>query len=205
MATRTHSRASSGTSGPERSGPGKSWGGHAGTIALAAVAGAAVGIAATFGRKLVVQGLAAQAGDWDDILRNEHALVLALFDQIEATTDRQVRLRLHLLGKIKSALAKHALEEENAVYPALRESNNAHDADALNGEHGYVKTFLYELENMPPASPDWLAKVRTFRAMLEEHIRMEEDEVFPALKAAMDESGNAKLSAAMLKEGLKLA
>ena len=91
------------------------------------------------------------------------------------------------------------------IYPALREANNAHDADALNGEHGYVKTFLYELETMDPASPGWLPKIRTFRALLEEHIRMEEDEVFPALKAALDEAGSAKLGAAMLKEGMALA
>ncbi|HTU12562.1 MAG TPA: hemerythrin domain-containing protein [Allosphingosinicella sp.] len=205
MATRTRSRAAERAPSDETRTAASGWGSQAGTLALAAVAGAAVGLAATFGRKFVVQTIAAQAGDWDEVLKQEHQLVLALFDQIEATTDKQVHARMHLLGKIKNALAKHALEEENAVYPALRESNNAHDADALNGEHGYVKTFLYELENMPAASPDWLARVRTFRAMLEEHIRMEEDEVFPALKAAMDEAGNAKLSAAMLKEGLKLA
>ncbi len=203
MATRTRSRAS--RSASESRGSAFGWGGSAGTLALAAVAGAAVGLAANFGRKLVVQGIASRAGDWDEVLHQEHELVLALFEQIEATTGDQARTRLHLLGKLKAALAKHAMQEENAIYPALRESNNAHDADALNGEHGYVKTFLYELEHSNPASPDWLAKVRTFRAMLEEHIRMEEDEVFPALKAALDEAGNARLGAAMLKEGMVLA
>jgi hemerythrin superfamily protein len=185
--------------------PASGWSGQAGTLALAAMAGAAVGLAANFGRKLVVQGMAARAGDWDEMLAGEHQLVLALFEQIEATTDRQGRARLHLLGKLKAALGKHALEEENVIYPALREANSVHDADALTGEHGYVKTFLYELENMPAEGPAWLAKARTFRSMLEEHIRMEEDEVFPALKGALDEAGNARLSHAMLKEGMKLA
>lgn len=205
MATRTRNRAASrGASDP----PGRSafsWGNQAGTLALAAVAGAAVGLAANFGRKLVVQGMAAQAGDWDEILHMEHEMVLALFEQMEATSEEQVRARTHLLGKIKAALTKHALQEENAIYPALRDSNNAHDADALNGEHGYIKTFLYELENTDPASADWLAKIRTFRRLLEEHIRMEEEEVFPALKAGLDEAGNAKLGAAMLKEGMTAA
>ena len=205
MATNTRSRASSrGSSG---SSEGSAFGGsnQAGTLALAAVAGAAVGLAANFGRKLVVQGLAGQAGDWDEVLRSEHEMALALFEQIEATSNDQARTRTHLLAKLKAALGKHALQEENVIYPALREFNNAHDADALNGEHGYVKTFLYELENSDPASSDWLAKVRTFRTMLAEHMRMEEDEVFPALKAGLDEAGNAKLGATMLKEGMKLA
>jgi hemerythrin-like domain-containing protein len=205
MATRTRSRASSGGTSDQGRRSAFSWGNSAGTLALAAVAGAAVGLAANFGRKLVVQGMASQAGDWDEVLHQEHEMTLALFEQIEATGDDQVRTRMHLLGKLKAALDKHAMQEENVIYPALRRANNAHDADALNGEHGYVKTFLYELENSDPASPDWLAKIRTFRAMLEEHIRMEEDEVFPALKAALDEAGNAKLGAAMLKEGMTLA
>jgi len=205
MATDTRSRASSRGNSARSQGSAFGWGGQAGTLALAAVAGAAVGIAANFGRKLVVQGLAARAGDWDEILHREHEMVLALFDQIEATGDDQARTRTHLLGKLKAALGKHALQEENVIYPALREFNNAHDADALNSEHGYVKTFLYELENTDPARGDWLAKIRTFRALLEEHIRMEEEEVFPALKAGLAEAGNARLGAAMLKEGLAVA
>jgi hemerythrin superfamily protein len=205
MATRTRSRPSSREDSENRGSSAFSWGSQAGTLALAAVAGAAVGMAANFGRKLVVQGMAARAGAWDEVLHQEHEAVLALFDQMEATTDAQAHARAHLFGKLKAALGKHALEEENVIYPALREANNAHDADALNGEHGYVKTFLYELENMDPASPGWRVKIRTFRALLEEHIRMEEDEVFPALKAALDEAGNARLGAAMLKEGLTLA
>lgn len=205
MATNTRSRATSRGSSESSGGSAFSWGNQAGTLALAAVAGAAVGLAANFGRKLVVQGMAAQAGTWDEVLHAEHEMVLALFDQIEATNDDQVRTRTNLLAKLKAALGKHAHQEENVIYPALREFNNAHDADALNGEHGYVKTFLYELENSDPAKADWLAKIRTFRAMLAEHIRMEEDEVFPALKAGLDEAGNAKLGAAMLKEGMKLA
>jgi len=203
MATRTRSRPAAPPAPARRSA--FSWGNQAGTLALAAAAGAAVGFAANFGRKLVVQGAAARAGDWDEILHQEHELVLALFEQIEATGEDQARLRLHLLGKLKAALGKHAVEEENVIYPALREANSAHDADALNGEHGYVKTFLYELEKLDAADPDWLPRLRTFRRMLEEHIRMEEDEVFPALKAQLDEAGNAKLGAAMLKEGMALA
>ena len=205
MVTRSRSRASGRGSSEAAQGSAFSWGNHAGTLALAAVAGAAVGLAANFGRKLVVQNIAAQGGDWDEVLHQEHETVLALFDQMQMTADDQTRLRSQLFGKLKAALGKHALQEENVIYPALRESNNAHDADALNGEHGYVKTFLYELETMDPAGPGWLAKIRTFRALLAEHIRMEEDEVFPALKAALDEAGNARLGAAMLKEGMALA
>lgn len=183
-----------------------SWGGgNAGVLAGAAIAGAAVGIAANFGRKFLMQMPAAAAGDWFDALKAEHAATLAVFDKIEATSDSQTTIRTTLLMKLKYALTKHAHEEETIIYPALRQANSAHDADALNAEHGYVKTYLYELENLAKDSPSWLARVRDFRAMLEEHIRMEEDEVFPAFKAVLSEEQNAKLTSAMNKEGFKMA
>lgn len=180
-------------------------GGQTGVLAAAAVAGAAVGFAATYGRKMLVQGIGATAGDWADILKAEHQATLALFDKIEATGDDQTWVRSHLLLKLKSALGKHAHQEENVVYPALREANSAHDADALNAEHGYIKTYLYELETLPNDSPDWLARVRDFRSMIQEHMRMEEDEVFPKFRNTLTDEQNAKLSAMMTKEGLKLA
>jgi len=181
------------------------WGGQAGALAAAAAAGAAVGIAANYGRRLIVQGIGAAAGNWDEVLKAEHEAALAVFDRIEATDDTQTWMRAQLLMKLKYALTKHAHQEESVVYPALREANSAHDADALNSEHGYVKTYLYELETIAKDSPEWLARVRDFRAMIEEHMRMEEDEVFPKFRAAMSDGQNAKLSAMMHKEGMKLA
>jgi len=181
-----------------------SWGGT-GVLAGAALAGAAVGIAANFGRKFLMQMPGAAAGDWFDALKAEHAATLAVFDQLEATDDTQTTMRTTLLMKLKYALTKHAHEEEAVIYPALRQANSAHDADALNSEHGYVKTYLYELETMAKDSPEWLARVRDFRAMIQEHIRMEEEEVFPAFREILSEEQNARLTSLMNKEGFKMA
>jgi hemerythrin superfamily protein len=206
MATGTRSRSSNNSSQSEGGRASSGWtSSQTGLIAAAAVAGAAVGLAANYGRKVIVQGIGATAGDWAETLAAEHEAVLALFDKLEATEDSQTWIRAHLLTKIKNALGKHALQEENAVYPALREANETHDADALNAEHGYVKTYLYELENMPKSNPEWIGRVRAFRTLLEEHIRMEEDEVFPRLRSSLNEEQNGKLSAAVAREGMKLA
>ena len=183
-----------------------SWGRvQTGAIAAAAVAGAAVGRAANCGRKCLIQGRGSAAGDWADVLTAEHQAALAIFDKIEATDDDQTTTRSHLLMKLKYALTKHAHQEESVIYPALREANSAHDADALNAEHGYVKTYLYELETMPIDSAEWLARVRDFRSMIKEHMRMEEDEVFPKFRNSLSEEQNSKLTAMMNKEGFKLA
>jgi hemerythrin superfamily protein len=164
-----------------------------------------VGIAANVGRKFLIQMTGAAAGDWFDVLKAEHAATLAIFDKIEATGDSQTMMRTTLLMKLKYALTKHANQEENVVYPALRQANSTHDADALTAEHGYVKTYLYELENMAKDSPEWLARVRDFRTMLEEHIRMEEAEVFPAFRGILSDDQNARITAMMNKEGFKMA
>ena len=207
MATRTRSRNGRFTSAAGgRNESAFSWGGgQTGVLAAAAVAGAAVGFAANYGRKLMAQGMSATAGDWADALKAEHEATLLVFDKIEATSDAQTGTRSALLAKLKYALGKHALQEENVIYPALREANSAHDADALNSEHGYIKTYLDELETMPNDSPEWLARVRDFRSMIQEHMRMEEEEVFPKFRETLTDEQNAKLSAMMNKEGLKMA
>ncbi len=182
-----------------------SFGGQTGALIGAAVAGAAVGLAANYGRRLVMQSPAMVSGNWDEALKTEHKMTLALFDQLEATGDGATATRAGLVMKIKYALSKHALQEENVVYPALREANETADADELNSEHGYVKTYLYELENMAKDAPEFLARVRSFRSLLEGHIRTEEDEVFPRLRARLSDEQNRKLTLAMNREGLKLA
>ena len=198
-------RKESGASGGNE-GTGFGWGsGNTGVLMGAAMAGAAVGIAANVGRKLFVQFTSGATGDWFDALKTEHAMTLAIFDKIEATNESQGIARSMLLTKLKYALDKHAHQEENVVYPALRQANQAHDADALNAEHGYVKTYLYELETLPNTSPEWLARVRDFRSMIEEHMRMEENEIFPMLKGLMTETQSSRLTSMMNKEGYKFA
>lgn len=180
-------------------------GSNAGVLVGAAVAGAAVGLAANLGRKLFVQFTSGSTGDWFDALKTEHALTLAIFDKIEATDDSQTIVRGHLLTKLKYALGKHANEEENVIYPALREADERQDADHLTSDHGYVKTYLYELENLEKDDAVWLARVHDFRAMLEKHMREEEEEIFPSLRARLSATKNGELTAAMNKEGFRFA
>ena len=206
MPTKTESKRSSSDRG--RSGDSLfNWNsGNTGVIVGAAVAGAAVGLAANAGRKLFMQMTSGgAAGDWFETIKIEHQLTRATFDKIEATDDSQAGARATLLAKLKYALTKHALEEENVLYPALRQANHARDADHLGDEHGYVKTYLYELETMPKDSPEWLARVRDFRTMIESHMREEEDEIFPRFRNELSEAQNARITAMMNKEGYKFA
>lgn len=223
MATRTQSRSSSSNRSGSRSSGGSengrpqsrtrtssnrsafSWTDNAGPLLGAAFAGAAIGFAANYGRKFLMQGLEAAAGDWDQILAAEHDVALGIFDKMLETDETQTWKRSMLLMKLTHALDKHAHQEEMVVYPALREANMAVDADELEGEHGYIKTFIYELKNMGPEAPNWLEKVREFRALVSKHAHMEEEEVFPAFKKNMTDEQNAKVTGLVNADGFWMA
>jgi hemerythrin superfamily protein len=203
QSNRSSSKRSSSSENEDRSA--FSWGDNAGPLIGAALAGAAVGFFANYGRKLIMQGMEAAAGDWDEILAAEHDLVLGLLDKTLATDSSQTFKRKMLLMKITHALDKHAHEEEMIVYPALREANENADADRLELEHGQVKTFLYELSQLDADSPLWLEKIRELRDSVSEHAHMEEEQVFPTFKRGMDEEQNAKITALVNKDGFWMA
>ena len=176
-----------------------------GLIAGAAAGGLALGVLAMLGRKAAVQAPTALAGNWDQALKLEHAATRKVFDALEATDETNTTKRSMLLSHLKHALMKHAIEEENVIYPALRDAGRIEAADELNKEHGYVKQYLYELDNTPNASPEWMEIVRRFRADIEAHVAEEETNLFPMLRAMLSEEKNKALTHAMNKEGFKVA
>jgi hemerythrin superfamily protein len=225
MATRTQSRTSN-RSGNSRNGDNRSsgsserssssnrgnqsrsafsWGEGTAPILAAALGGAAIGLAANYGRKFLMQGLESAAGDWDAILAAEHDMALAIFDKMLATDDTQSFKRKMLLMKLTHALDKHAHQEEMVVYPALREADENVDADHLEGEHGYIKTFIYQLNEMGPEAPSWLETVREFRALVAEHAHMEEEQVFPRFKQSLSEEQNDRVTSLVNRDGFWMA
>jgi hemerythrin superfamily protein len=215
MATRTQGRTSNRSSSSHSSSDDSnrsrgsrsafSWGEGAGPVIAAAIGGAAIGFAANYGRKALMQGMEAATGDWDEILATEHDMALATFDKMLATDQTQTFKRKMLFMKLCHALDKHAHEEEMVVYPALREANEAADADHLESEHGYIKTFIYELSEMGPDASSWLEKVRQFRQLVAEHAHMEEEQVFPKFKRDMDEEQNAHITSLVNRDGFWMA
>ena len=203
--TRSSSRSEAGTSRGSESSGAFSWSGSAGPVFGAALAGVAIGLAANYGRKALMQGLEAAAGDWDEILAAEHDMALAIFDKMLATGETQTFKRKMLLMKLTHALDKHAHQEEMVVYPALRDAGIRVEADQLETEHGEVKTYLYQLQEMGPDAPNWLEKVREFRALISRHAHMEEEEVFPKFKQDLSEEQDARLTGLVNRDGFWMA
>jgi hemerythrin superfamily protein len=174
----------------------------------AVIAGAAVGflagLAVSPARKALMEGAEALAGDWADVLTAEHHAVEALFDALQATHETQTARRQLLLTQIAHALNKHAIQEENVIYPALRRIDEA-EARRLFSDHADIKTLLSELQyDIEKDDPRWIEKVRALALEVTEHAREEEDEVFPRMRA-MGEEVNASLTRRLHWEGLKVA
>ncbi len=113
--------------------------------------------------------------------------------------------RTVLLTQLKHALGKHSFQEENTVYAMMRERGLMEPAQMLNEEHGEVKRMLFDLTEIARSDPQWIAKVRELRVLLEHHMAEEENELFPKLRSSLSQDENEHLSVAMNKEGLKLA
>jgi hemerythrin superfamily protein len=172
---------------------------------VSAGVGAGVALAGSIGRKLMAQAPTALAGDWDEALLREHKKALLLFDRLQETKGRSKARRGTLLTQLKHALRKHALQEENVVYPAMRDAGMAAEADGLTSEHGYVKQYLYDLADMVADDAAFQEKLSAFRTDIEKHMEEEEQKLFPKLKRKLDGPANKALTRRMNMEGLKLA
>lgn len=172
----------------------------------AALAGLAAGLAATAGRKAALQAAeAAFSGDWVDALKAEHLEIIEAFDLLDQASADAPAKRRRLARRLKALLDKHAFQEENVVYPAVKLSGALEAAAALVDDHAEVKSLLYLLESASPAAAEWTEVVSGLRLAVEAHIRREEDEVFPALHATLSPRDSAQLTTQMLKAGSRFA
>jgi hemerythrin superfamily protein len=174
-----------------------------GAVLFGAACGFLAGLAADPARKLAIQGIEAAMGDWVDILTAEHRSVEKAFEALLATEPDEAAKHLALLLRIAHALNKHAQQEENVVYPAIRKRNPG-GAGELVADHAEIKSLLSELQyDIDKSDPQWLATAATLRDKVVSHARLEEQTIFPAARAAMSEGENAALTRHMNWEGLK--
>ena len=143
-----------------------------------------------------------------ELLKADHARVQALFRQYEAAESQSQRA---LAEQIFTALEVHATLEEELFYPAVRaqlgtvtvedEPTGAADGDADTDEaggdadtdlvaealeeHQEVKTLIATLRGLEPGDAQFQAAFMELREAVEEHVGLEEDELMPAVAAAL--------------------
>jgi len=174
--------------------------GAAGVAALGVMAGLAIGRA----RKTAVGAHMALSGDWEKQLKSEHRVVKKLLRAMGDTEVGDGVRRVALLQAVSDALTRHTVEEENVIYPALKSAGADWAARELYAEHAQMKTLISELQDIAPDDPLWLEGAKALKKVTYDHIRDEEENLFPLLHMQEPEARNARLTRLMAKEGLRV-
>lgn len=130
-----------------------------------------------------------------DLLKADHERVKAILTQLSESTERAVKKRTELLGKLEMEITIHTKLEEEILYPAFKEAGSK-EQDIMyyeaKEEHRTVDSLvLPDLKNTDPATPEFFGRVKVVKELLEHHIEEEESEMFPQAKKLL---GNAKLN-----------
>jgi hemerythrin-like domain-containing protein len=121
------------------------------------------------------------------LLKDDHAKVKKLLTELETTTERGVKTRQELFGRIKAELTVHEIIEEEIFYPALRDHPRAKEI-VLEGyeEHNVVDRLLGELEQLAFDDETWGPKAKVMKENIEHHIEEEGSEMFKQARSVFD-------------------
>jgi hemerythrin superfamily protein len=125
-----------------------------------------------------------------DLILDDHRTVDHLFDRFEAMDGtEEPDVRREIVREITRELSIHASIEEQLFYPTVREHLPQGDAlveESLD-EHQAVKELLAAIEDTDAADPRFDERVTMLIREVRHHVREEEDEILPALRARLPE------------------
>ncbi|MEO6096538.1 MAG: hemerythrin domain-containing protein [Fibrobacteria bacterium] len=123
-----------------------------------------------------------------ELLKEDHARLKVLLQDLEDTLEREVLTRDHLFLHLKTELTLHAECEETYLYPILSGSRTT-EAMVLesNVAHKLAKTLLAELDAEPKDTIAWSAKLKVLGGILRLQVQHEEWELFPKARLQISE------------------
>ncbi|TIH07469.1 hemerythrin domain-containing protein [Pseudomonas leptonychotis] len=129
-----------------------------------------------------------------DLLKADHKVVKNLLAQLSETTERAIKTRTDLVGKLEMELTVHTALEEEILYPAFKAAGAKEEAEMYyeaKEEHRTVDSLvLPDLKDTNPKSPEFAGRAKVVKELLEHHIKEEESEMFVQAKKVL---GKAKL------------
>jgi hemerythrin superfamily protein len=136
-----------------------------------------------------------------DRLIDDHRQILSLLDKMLEVPDSSTARRARLYMMLKRKLAKHALAEEDVVYPLVRnDTANGDERRHLYDEHADMKILLHQTGEMLATGEPWSETVGILRSLIREHAETEEKTIFPELRRELKEMRRAKISGQISRE-----
>jgi hemerythrin superfamily protein len=138
-----------------------------------------------------------------DLLSKDHAEVDELFRRVNLSEKPETIE--DLTRQIVHELSVHAAVEEQFVYPLIRAKvdDGSELADEAIDEHQEAKRLLADLEKQEAGSAEHSKTMDELIAAIRHHVEEEEGEVFPKLRANVDEATLDKLGT-VVEEAKKL-
>jgi hemerythrin-like domain-containing protein len=125
------------------------------------------------------------------LLKQDHELVKDMLSDLEelAGKDGDGERQEQLLKEIEAEVKVHSQVEEEIFYPAYRDAvSKREDAklyfEAME-EHHVVDMVLPEVSEGEVGTPEFAAKVKVLKDLVEHHIEEEEGQLFPKAKKAL--------------------
>jgi hemerythrin superfamily protein len=137
------------------------------------------------------------------LLKTDHREVEKLFAQFEKTSG-SVRKQA-LVQKICEALTVHATIEEEIFYPRARDALKRSGQDLLDEaevEHEGIKWRIEELRNAQPQTALYDARVKVLSEYVAHHVKEEERNLFPKVRASELDTAAVGSELAARKEAL---
>ncbi|MFE7767105.1 hemerythrin domain-containing protein [Streptomyces sp. NPDC057438] len=133
-------------------------------------------------------------GDVIAELTTDHGEVEEMFGEIEALPSGDPR-RKEYADKVTIELVRHSVAEEAYLYPAVRE--HVPDGDAIADreleDHAEAERTLKALERCDADDPDFDLLITQLMTEIRSHIRDEEENLFPRLRASCSAEALDKL------------
>lgn len=138
----------------------------------------------------------ASGTDLAELIAADHRAVEALFDRLDADAGD----RKEVVEELVKALSRHAVAEEQVVYPALRAAEGGDLlADHAIDEHQVVKDALNRVDGGKPDDENVASSLTTVMEEVRLHANREEAELLPALRAAVGDERMVELGRAYVE------
>ena len=117
------------------------------------------------------------------MLRADHQLVSKLFDEYESS--RSSSTKMQIVAQICTELSVHAQLEEEIFYPAVKEALKDKElVPEAAVEHATLKELISQVEGVEPDGEMFDAKIKVLSEYVKHHVKEEQNEMFPKVKAS---------------------
>ena len=130
------------------------------------------------------------------ILTAQHEQIDDLFDLVATLRDPDA------LDELAAVVAAHLGAEQEVLYPSFSPPLSRDLLDELAAEHGSIKRVLAELVWFGVSDPEFVARLEQLGALLDGHIRYQQEDLFERAADAMSVARRADLGMQIRSSGV---